>query len=87
MSRCPDCGSKECCGGEMSEKIQTLQASLAAKEKELDKLKENLTEIHIFPCDVEPLLTTECCIEVYSVAAGHPEKGRTISLSEALTTE
>lgn len=53
----------------------------------LAEVEEALSEIHLFPDDFKNLMKTECSVEVYSVAAGHPEHGRTITLLEALTTK
>lgn len=32
MSRCPQCGSKECCGGDMAEQMETLEMRMKATE-------------------------------------------------------
>ena len=37
MSRCPECGMKECCGGSMSEEIDRLRAELAECKRDAER--------------------------------------------------
>lgn len=39
MSRCPECGTKECCGASMSEELAFRDKRLAELEKELSNLR------------------------------------------------
>lgn len=46
MSRCPDCGMKECCGASMSEEIELLRTVLLAIEERAANNQSDRETVH-----------------------------------------
>ena len=46
MSRCPECGMKECCGADMAPEIETHEATIADLHERLAKIVALVTELN-----------------------------------------
>lgn len=43
--RYPQCGSKECCGGDMAEDLASLREQLAEAKKDAEQMREFVEEV------------------------------------------
>ena len=63
MSRCPDCGMKECCGGPMSEEIDRLRAAILAIEDRAADNTDDRETVHAAHKMAREVLTTNAAVK------------------------